>query len=77
MKPSTQELENRFGYHRPSPDAVKQHQTVRNAVLELATLIVSICPEGRELSLALTSLEEVGMRANQAIAMTQPLALGQ
>ena len=77
MKPTTEELQNRFGYHKPGSEAIQQHQTIRNSVLELAILLAKVCPEGRELSLALTALEEVGMRANQAIAMTQPLALGQ
>ena len=74
MKPTTDELRNRFLYHRPGPDAVELHAVVSAKCLELACSLTALCPEGRDLSLALTHLEEVRMRANAAIAMTQPLA---
>lgn len=74
MRPTDDELVQRFGYHRPGPEAIAKHQSIRMGCLALARKLVDLCPEGRELSLALTALEEVGMRANQAIAMTQPLS---
>lgn len=73
-KPTDQELENRFLYHAPGPDAVKLHAIVSEETLRLAKLFRDILPEGRELAQVLTDLELARMHANQGIAMTQPLA---
>lgn len=63
------DLENRFNYHPPKDDQTRMnHETVRECLLETAEIIVSITPEGREQSLAITKLEEAMMWANAAIA---------
>lgn len=59
MKPTNAELENRFRHHVPDIIAQSLHAQVRRGY---------ICPDGRNLSLALTALEDVRMRANAAIA---------
>lgn len=74
MKPSQDELRNRFLYHAPDIHARALHGEVSQHCLALADWLVANIPEGRDLSLALTALEDVRMRANAAIAMTQPLA---
>ena len=71
---SIDELRNRFFYHKPGPEAVELHTVVSAKCFELACSLTAICPQGRDLNIALTKLEEVRMRANSAIAMTQPLA---
>ncbi len=57
-----------FAYHAPTGNKVKTHERVRNllrdAALELATLV----PEGRELSTALSKLEEAMVWANAGVA---------
>ena len=68
MKPTDAELDNRFRYHKPTPESLKLHETVTESTLTLAKLLRDTCPEGRNLSLALTHLEDVRMRANAAIA---------
>lgn len=68
MKPSNAELENRFLYHPAGPKKAKLHEASSRLHLELATRVRDICPEGRNLSLALTALEDARMRANAAIA---------
>ena len=67
-KPTDAELDNRFRYHRPGPLAREKHETVTESTLHLAKVIRDVCPAGRNLSLALTALEGVRMRANAAIA---------
>ncbi len=68
MKPSDSELDNRFRSHKPDLGAINLHATVTEATLALAKQLRDICPDGRNLSLALTHLEDVRMRANAAIA---------
>lgn len=72
MKPTDDDLDNRFRYHRPGPDAIAKHAQVTELTLALAKQIRDICPDGRNLSLALTHLEDVRMRANAAIACDAP-----
>lgn len=68
-KPTDDELRNRFFYHPPKDqDQRQRHEKVSQLTFELACDIVRLCPEGRNLSLALTALEDVRMRANAAIA---------
>lgn len=63
------ELENRFRYHKPTAESLKKHEIVTESTLALAKLLRDTCPEGRNLSIALTHLEDVRMRANAAIAI--------
>lgn len=63
------DLDHRFAYHAPPDDAtVQAHQLIRRGCRDLATAINHAAPDGREKSLAITSLEEVMMWANAAIA---------
>jgi hypothetical protein len=71
-KPTDQDLENRFRYHRPDADAIARHGKVTELTLALAKELRDLCPDGRNLSLALTHLEDVRMRANAAIACDSP-----
>ena len=69
LSPEVQtELMNRFVYHAPFGDQVQRYQTLRDAGFQLAVLMHDLCPESRELSLALTKLDAVIMFANAAIA---------
>lgn len=62
------ELARRFKYHAPKPDQLPRYTELRAAGRQLADLIVTSTPPGREQSLALTKLEEALMHANSAIA---------
>lgn len=68
MPITNEELEKRFRYSRPNDEALRRHTAVTEATLALAKELVSLVPESRGLSVALTSLEEVRMWANQGIA---------
>jgi hypothetical protein len=63
-----QEIELRFTYHPPTPDQIKKYSTIRLYAKTLADTLVALCPPSRELSLAMTKLEECVMHANSAIA---------
>lgn len=72
-KPTDEELDNRFRYHAPCNGQrgkwkIAAHEQVTESTLELAKQLRNICPAGRNLSLVLTQLEDVRMRANAAIA---------
>jgi hypothetical protein len=71
--PPDAELLRRFTYRAPRDEKARQdHAEVSERTLHLARWLCSICPPGRNLSLALTALEEVRMRANAAIAIDDP-----
>ena len=68
-----EDLNNRFGYHPPKDDAtIKRHELVRAGLLGVGLVLVDTVPPGRELSLALTALEEAMMWANAGIARIEP-----
>lgn len=70
---SKQELHARIGrdvqYYPPDAKAVEAHNRIRTATANLAHVYVEVCPEGRELSMALTKLiDEAMAHANAAVA---------
>lgn len=67
-KPTDQELEHRFGYHAPSPGKVKTHGAINKLMTGVAKAVRNLVPAGRDLSLALTHLEDVRMRCNAGVA---------
>jgi hypothetical protein len=62
------DLENRFTYHAPKPGQPEIYQKIRDAAHELARLLTTEVPAGRELSLALTNVEQAVFWANAGIA---------
>jgi hypothetical protein len=62
------EMDKRFTYHAPKGDQPERYVSLRNKARELAEMIVSLCPESRERSLALTKVEESVFWANASIA---------
>lgn len=65
------ELTKRFTYHAPKDDQNKRYAEVRRWAHEYATWLAEFCPESRELSLALTKLEECVFWANASIARNE------
>lgn len=64
--------QNNFVHHPPSGDGqVSRYEANRWGCLALATDLLHRCPPSRELSLALTKLEEVMFWANAAIARNE------
>lgn len=68
---SIEELEKRYNAHSVTPEAVEGLEQVRKMCRSLSGALVQIVPESRELSVALTKLEEVMFWANAGIARNQ------
>ena len=66
------DLDNRFTYHPPQPGQPERYKLIRASAKDLADLLTAQCPKSRELSLALTKLEEMVFWANAAIARHEP-----
>jgi hypothetical protein len=64
-------LDKTFKYHSPKDDQPERYVIIREKCKELAEVICENTPPSREQSIALTALEEVSMRANQAIAINE------
>ena len=64
-------LENNFTYHAPKGDQAERYEHLREVGKKLAQDIMSMTPESREQSLALTKLEEAIMWANAGIARNE------
>lgn len=62
-------IEKDFGYHPPKESQPERYRAINDACARVAYILAGMCPPGRDLSLALTKLEEVRMRANKAIAV--------
>jgi hypothetical protein len=63
-----EQIENKFTYYKPKDDQAKKYEVIRLSGKRMAYLLSNLCPEGRELSLAITKLEESVMWANASIA---------
>jgi len=57
-----------FAYHKPTGGKAAKHEAVREACLKAAIELSNLCPESRELSLAITHLDQAMMAGNAAIA---------
>ena len=65
------DLRNNFTYHPPKDGQPEKYAKIREKGHELAVLVQSECPASRELSLALTNLEQAVMWANASIARNE------
>lgn len=65
------QIKNNFISHPPMGTQPERYRKIRAAGAVLATLMVEECPESRELSLAMTNLEQAIMWANAAIARNE------
>lgn len=65
------ELEKRFSYHNADPEQIAKLEDIRKNMKWLAELLTTHCPESRELSLALTNLEQAQFWANASIVRNQ------
>jgi hypothetical protein len=67
------EYSNRFTYHPPQQKLgqIERYQKIRDFAKDFSFLLDKECPYSRELSLAITKLEECVMWANAAIARNE------
>jgi hypothetical protein len=71
----SKEIDRRFTYSKPYAERAVLHEQVTERTRNLAHWLNDVLPEGREKSLAITHLEDVRMRANQAIATQVDLGI--
>ena len=62
------DLGTRFTYHPPKQLQVEIYEGIRDKGKAMALHLADVCPSSRELSLAMTKLEECIMWANASIA---------
>jgi hypothetical protein len=65
------DLENRFVYHNANPEKTQKMENIRKNFRALADLLNEMCPDGREKSLAITSLEQAQFWANASIVRNE------
>jgi hypothetical protein len=67
QKPTNDELEAIWDWnltnHTPTEEAIKKIESLRELAKDYAEGIIKLCPESRERSLALTSLEQTNYNA--------------
>lgn len=62
------DLEKRFTYHPPKEGQPAVYEEIRSVAKRFAYILINNVPDSRELSLALTKLEEVVFWSNAGIA---------
>lgn len=69
MNLTPEKINNRFTYHKPKNDGqLHRYEEIRQRGKDLAEYLLQVCPQSRELSLAITKIEEAVMWANATIA---------
>jgi hypothetical protein len=74
LKPAhARRIESAFTHHPPRPesDQVERYAAIRAGCKDLALLLATACPDGRELNSALKGLEEVQSWGIAAIARNE------
>lgn len=66
-----EQIQKIFTYQTPKANQPERYQTLRHSARELAKQINTLCPESREKSLAITSLQQTIMWANASIAINE------
>ena len=65
------DLDNKFSYHAAKENQCVRYENIRQSAKDMYTMLNSLCPCSRELSLALTNLEQCVMWANASIARNE------
>ena len=66
-----EQIEQTFSYHKPFGTQAERYETLRTMAKNLAYNIEKACPDSREKSLAITSLQQAIMWANASIAINE------
>lgn len=68
QKENKMDLNKNFTYHPPTDQQKETYTEIRRIAHDYAEFLQEYCPQSRELSLALTNLEQCVMWANASIA---------
>lgn len=71
LKPTDEQLENRFVHHAPQGDQAERYAAIRAKLLEAAKFIRDLTPCSPEQTRAINALDEAMMLANAAIARNE------
>lgn len=71
LEEEAKRLEKDFTYHPPKETQPPRYEEIRAKAKEFAEMLLLDCPRSRELSLALTKLDEVVFWANASIARNE------
>lgn len=65
------DVENVFTYHPPHGSQITRYEMLRELAKQYAGAVDRNCPDSREKSLALTTIQQATMWANAAIAINE------
>ena len=68
MSITKENLDNWFTFHSPTPEQLPKYQAIRDAGLNLATVIVANSPSSADQTAAIRKIREACFTANAAIA---------
>lgn len=64
-------LDNMFTYHPPKEGQPEKYEAIRDEAKLFAALLLDLCPDSRERSIAIRKIEEATMWANAAVARNE------
>lgn len=70
--PTGRPIRKRYAYHKPSAVALNKIARLRRAFSMLEDILEEVCPKSRELSIAVTHLEDASMYAVKAVVFNDP-----
>jgi len=65
------DFDKRFIYHAPKEGQPEKYNSIRQEGFEFADMLKGLCPQSRELDMAIVKIEEAIMWANVSIARNE------
>lgn len=62
-------LDETFVYHAPTPEDAQRYKAIRETAKTFAKVILTVCPDSPDRSVALRRVREAVMSANSSIAL--------
>lgn len=66
-----EQIDNTFTYHAPFGDQTKRYEVIRLKAKHFAELLLDVCPQSQELTLAFQRIQEAVAYANASIAINE------
>lgn len=68
LSAALKEIDSRFSFHPAKPEQIEKYEKIRKQLKKTALFLEETCPSSRELSSAITKLDEAMMHANASVA---------
>lgn len=68
-------IDKKFAFHEPSEGGKEKIKQIRQAFTNIDSLVKELCPQSRELSIALTEIETAAMWATKAVVINDPASI--